>query len=63
MIKKKTLLKPIRVATRSKSESLARIVARAVLLVLMNVQVVTASDSIRYVEQGTIPFRQRMTKK
>jgi hypothetical protein len=50
-------------AIRSKSESLARFVAVVVLLVLMNVRAVMVTDFIRYAEQGTIPFRQRMTKK
>ena len=50
-------------AIRSKSESLARFVAVAVLLVLMNVRAVMVTDFIRYAEQGTIPSRQRMTEK
>ena len=50
-------------AIRSKSEFLARFVAVAVLLVLMNVRAVMVTDFIRYAEQGTIPFRQRMIKK
>ncbi len=50
-------------AIRLKSESLARFVAVVVLLVLMNVRAVMVTDFIRYAEQGTIPFRQRMTKK
>lgn len=48
---------------RSKSESLARFVAVAVLLVLMNVRAVMVTDFIRYAEQGTIPFRQKTIRK
>jgi hypothetical protein len=48
---------------RSRSKFLASNVAVVVLLVLMNVRAVMVTDFIRYAEQGTIPFRQRMTKK
>ena len=50
-------------AIRSKSKSLASNVAVVVLLVLMNVRAVMVTDFIRYAEQGTIPFRQKMIKK
>ena len=50
-------------AIRSKSKSLASNVAVVVLLVLMNVRAVMVTDTIRYAEQGTIPFRQKMIKK
>jgi hypothetical protein len=50
-------------AIRSKSKFLANNVAVVVLLVLMNVRAVMVTDTIRYAEQGTIPFRQKMIKK
>ena len=62
MIKKKTLLKPIRGAIRSRFVFHANNVGAVVIQALTNAHAVMVLGFIQFAEQGIIPSRQKMTK-